>query len=113
MTDQSGSQPPGYQAQLDMSPQVAPTARQLSTFPVSAAPDYRHFSYDPSSSSAAAGPMAGIPYTQSNAASLSLPGSLASSESVPSTHDQLQAIDSLRRKYGNASSFNFTNYLQQ
>ncbi|KAJ5604984.1 hypothetical protein N7510_010138 [Penicillium lagena] len=108
-----GSQPQGYQAHLGMNPQVAPTARQLSTFPVSAAPDYGHFSYDPSSSSSAAGPMAGISYTQSNTSSLSLPGSFASSESVPATHDQLQTIDSLRSKFTNPSSFNYTNYLQQ
>jgi hypothetical protein len=113
MTDKSGSQPQGYQAHLGMNPQVTPTARQLSTFPISAAPDFRQFSYGPSSSSSASGPIAVIPYTESNASSLSLPGSFASSESVPTAHDQLQAIDSLRSKYSNPASFNYTNYLQQ
>jgi hypothetical protein len=113
MADKSGSQPQGYQTHLGMNPQVAPTARQLSTFPVSAVPDYRQFSCDPSSASSVSGPMAGIPYTQSNSSNLSLPGSFAASDSIPATHDQLQTIDSLRSKYTNPSSLNYTNYLQQ
>jgi len=110
---ESGSQPPGYQAPLGMNSQVVPTARQLSTFPVSAAPDYRQFPYDPTSSSSASGPIAGMPYTQSNTSNLSLSGSFASSDSVPATHDQMQTVDALRSKYSDPSPFNYTNYLQQ
>ncbi|KAJ5175417.1 uncharacterized protein N7482_001294 [Penicillium canariense] len=120
-----GSQPQSYQPQLAMSTpkdysrlgmgaQIPPHGRPLATLhslPVSAPQEYRPFSY-----TSASGSMGTIPYTQSNASTLSLPTTFAPTESSPASQDHMpqnqEALESLRTRFGNPP-FNYAGYIQQ
>ncbi|KAJ5675737.1 hypothetical protein N7462_008634 [Penicillium macrosclerotiorum] len=112
-----GSQPQSYQPHLALSSQIPSHARPLSTLqslPVSAPQEYRPFSY-----ASPSGSIGNMPYTQSNASTLSLPTSFAPSESGSTAADSMQqgqpgqqGLESLRTKFGNPP-FNYASYIQQ
>ncbi|PWY69850.1 homeobox transcription factor [Aspergillus sclerotioniger CBS 115572] len=111
--------PKGYGG-LEINSHIQQHGRQipaLQSVPVSDAPDYRPYSYDhhPYSMNHA------MPYSQSNASSMSLPASFPSDTNnvsqgsvVTSAEDRMnhppQLLDPLRAKYG-GQTFEYANYL--
>ncbi|KAL3460534.1 hypothetical protein BJX64DRAFT_182576 [Aspergillus heterothallicus] len=104
---------------LEMNSHMHSSGRSLSTLqhlPVSDAPGYRPYSYE----SHPYGMNAGIPFSQANASSLSLPASFpsdtthipqapASSSSDDRMNHASQVMDPLRAKYG--QGYEYANYL--
>ncbi|KAL4787558.1 hypothetical protein BJX76DRAFT_299917 [Aspergillus varians] len=101
---------------MEMSSHMQPSGRNMSTLqhlPVSDAPEYRPYSYEHHPYNITTG----IPFTQANASSLSLPASFpAETSHVPASgsHDERMnnsphIMDPLRAKYG--QGYEYANYL--
>ncbi|KAL2832409.1 hypothetical protein BDW59DRAFT_157240 [Aspergillus cavernicola] len=104
---------------MEVNPHMQPPGRTMPTLqhiPVSEAPDYRPYSYDHHPYSL----NTGIPYTQANASSLSLPASFPSDTGhvsqgpVGSSPDERMnnsphVMDPMRAKYG--QGYDYANYL--
>lgn len=100
---------------MEMSTHIQPAGRNMPMqhLPISDAPEYRHYSYEHHPYSITTG----IPFSQSNASSLSLPASFPSETGhipVSSSADErmnnpANAMDPLRAKYG--QGYEYANYL--